>query len=765
MKLCLNAFHVALSSGEFSVHCMDLPNPDRMTALRESHGHEWFLTWREGTAYAIPLTDQTPEPFGRTRVLQCTDNIALGIVAARINSLLPNIFPQYDALRRRPFAFLGQRDELVSDIIAQLKLRDPSPLLNGFTIRPKFELDARLIEPRDGSLGLALVMDIRMKWDITTPIHDLHEAGVNLSGLHVIRPDPEPGERRLVGCIDHVDGRTITLSDSFDGTATVATDTVVLEGSTSSFYRCLRHLLGSSFDAFDNARFAKASQFLTGPALDTLHQTMAGVLRRAPQLQVTPEVTCTFGERVELANTSEYRTVVQLGNPEYCFDPAKSKRAKYAWGGLERFGPYSRDTFSKTSPRILVLCPDKAQGQVEQFIRAFRDGITSVPNSKFATGFSRVFGLNNPHFAITTVPLLNNRDTSIAAMYRSAAEEALASPSASYDAAFIVIPDQYASAPDALSPYLHAKAVCLMAGVPVQEARLSTITRPHNQLMYVAQNIAIALYAKLGGVPWTVDHDLTVTDELVIGMGTCEMSGSRFESRQRHIGITTVFRGDGNYLLSNVSRECTYADYPRVLKESTLAILREIRSRNGWQQGDTVRLVFHSFKPLRGIEVADIARECVAELGNEQQFQFAFLTVSHAHPFKLLDKRQPGRSGWRGQKKGVFVPERGYAAQLGRFTRLLCANGPTLIKQATSPLPAPLLIHLHPESTYGDLDYLAEQVLKFTSLSWRSTLPCFDPVTIYYSELIAGLLARLRAVPDWSPSMLNVKLRSSRWFL
>ena len=68
-------------------------------------------------------------------------------------------------------------------------------------------------------------------------------------------------------------------------------------------------------------------------------------------------------------------------------------------------------------------------------------------------------------------------------------------------------------------------------------------------------------------------------------------------------------------------------------------------------------------------------------------------------------------------------------------------------------------------STFRDLAYLTEQVLKFTSLSWKSTLPAKKPVTIYYSELIAGLLARFRAVPDWSPAVLNTKLRASRWFL
>ena len=74
-------------------------------------------------------------------------------------------------------------------------------------------------------------------------------------------------------------------------------------------------------------------------------------------------------------------------------------------------------------------------------------------------------------------------------------------------------------------------------------------------------------------------------------------------------------------------------------------------------------------------------------------------------------------------------------------------------------------MRLHSASTFRDLDYLTEQVLKFTSLSWRSTLPAGRPVTTYDSELMADLLARLRTVPDWSPALLNTRLKYSRWFL
>src|SRR5581483_7849630 len=175
----------------------------------------------------------------------------------------------------------------------------------------------------------------------------------------------------------------------------------------------------------------------------------------------------------------------------------------------------------------------------------------------------------------------------------------------------------------------------------------------------------LALYAKMGGIPWTVDHDLTINDEIVIGIGNAELSGSRFAPRQRFVGITTVFRGDGNYLLNNISRECAYADYAEMLHASTLQVLREIRERNGWRAGDTVRIVCHSAKPLRDIEVGRIVGDCVKELAGEQTIEFAFLTVGSEHPFTVSDRAQPGLEVRNTTaRKGQYAPERGTIVQV-----------------------------------------------------------------------------------------------------
>jgi hypothetical protein len=167
---------------------------------------------------------------------------------------------------------------------------------------------------------------------------------------------------------------------------------------------------------------------------------------------------------------------------------------------------------------------------------------------------------------------------------------------------------------------------------------------------------------------------------------------------------------------------------------------------------------------MRDRELGRLIAASAATVGAEQNVEFAFLTVGDRQPFTMLDHGQRGKEGL-GQFRGVYAPERGTIVQISPSQRLLAITGPSLISRPGAPLPHQLHLRLHPASTFRDLEYLSEQVLKFTSLSWRSTKPARRPVTIYYSELMASLLARLRAVPDWSPALLNTRLKYSRWFL
>ena len=501
-----------------------------------------------------------------------------------------------------------------------------------------------------------------------------------------------------------------------------------------------------------------------GPDFDARVEEVGKYLARNP-IPLGFESHAQVGERITITNDGSANSIYRAPPVDYVYDRTGSNSARFAWRGLLNYGPYDRDSFPIRSPKLLVVFPKAVEGKVNSFLAGLRDGMGRT-GPGFEQGFVRVFAVRTMEFVNCPVDLSGVADDQVEQVYRDAITDTLQQDHR-MDAAIVVLQDRHAFLPGLRNPYLRTKALLMTMGIPAQEIRVDTLNKDRYQLSYTLQNFSVALYAKLNGTPWTVNQDRQIGDELVVGMGFAELSGSRIEERQRHVGITTVFSGDGTYVLGNVSRECAYAEYPEVVRSSMLSILRDVKQRNNWQPGDRIRVVFHAHRPLKRVDIAKIVFQCTREVGSEQDVQLAFVTVTHDHPFTLLDRNAPGvpvKKQGR-EMKGVYAPDRGTIAQIGRSSRLLAVNSGNLIKRANAPLPKPLLIRVDPASTFRDVDYLTEQVLKFTSLSWRSTLPVHTPVTIFYSERIAELLGRLRDVPQWSTTPLDVKLRYSRWFL
>jgi Piwi domain len=430
--------------------------------------------------------------------------------------------------------FIGKKEELVAASIRALKTRND--LIERFTIRPTYTLEAKIIEPYADMVSIGLFLTTNTKWEIDAELNLLQKAGVDLTGLYVIRQSPKLDERRLVGQIRSVTSGVVHLSSSSDGSTSVAADSVALEGSKASFSRCLRVLLKQDYDQFEITRRQNESNLLNGPAINTLLTRFQAFFAKAPTFRLTSDLEVTIGNRLVIGKRNDYQPIHRADPVQYYFNAARTKSHQYPWLGLTKYGPFSRDTFAKRTPSILVVFPEAAQGAVETFLKIFKDGVSS--QRQFEGGFGKLFGLVNP-----TLPLCKVRFTkaaTVATAYREAIEEYIASSSVSPDAAIVVLYDEHGDLPDESSPYLRAKATLMMLGVPTQEIRVSKLSRSAYELQYILQNLSIALYAKMNGTPWTVNQDTTISDELILGLGTSEISANRFDRRTRYVGVTTV---------------------------------------------------------------------------------------------------------------------------------------------------------------------------------------------------------------------------------
>jgi hypothetical protein len=756
--LATNGFKVALPE-TVGVIVRPLPDPKDVKPERERLKEHWFVHWFGGELYHLRLKGGGPNVDGEPRTLRVMDHPWL--LRARLDDTIGSALPKYEPIRERPFTFLAQKAELIRQAAAAANVSHP--LLDQFKVTPKFVLNSKIYEPIDGASKIGIFVTLGMRYEIDAPLIDLHQAGVDLTGMYVVRRAPQPDERRLAGRLGRLDGGQAILVEA-TGPDVMSIDDIKLEGSKENFTRSLNSLLRRQYRTLMSALDDEEASYRLGPSFDETVTAMGKFLGKGPII-LAQGIEAQVGERIILQNDGQTNTVYVAPPVDYVFDRTGSKSAEYAWVGLSQFGPYDRTTFANKSPRILVAFPSSTRGKVEAFLKSLRDGM-GASHRGFARGFRDLFGLISVDFVMCPVELLPSDNAGAEALYRAAIEKRL-SAGEEVHAGIIVLFDEHAFLSGLQNPYIRTKSLLLTLGVPTQEVRMGTINQPPSALQYTLQNFSISLYAKLNGTPWTVNQDKAISDELVVGMGFAELSGNRAESRQRYVGITTVFSGDGTYLLGNVSKECSYDGYPDMVRESMLSLLKELKTRNNWQPRDTVRVIFHAHRPLKRIDVGKIVFACMREIGAEQDIQMAFVTVSHDHPFYILDRREKGVAIKRDSDimKGVHAPARGTIARIGRATRLLAVNAGKLIKRANTPLPKPLLISLHPDSTFKDVDYLAEQALKFTSLSWRSTLPAGTPVTIFYSERIAELLGRLHDVPDWSSTALSVRLKWSRWFL
>ena len=466
--LDLNGFELSFSKATFAVRKLPYPDNSGLKELRKEH-EDWIISWREGTIYAVPRVSSPRTTIGTQATIGVADHLPL--IARLIEEILPERFPQYDAFWRRPFVFVGRKEELVAASLRTLKTRND--LISRFTIRPAYTLEAKIIEPYADEVSFGLFLTTNTKWEIDAELDLLQKAGIDLAGLYVLRQSAKLDERRLVGQIRSIEGGLVHLSSSYDGSTKIASDEVILEGSKTSFSRCLKVLLGRDYEQFDTARRQSESNLLNGPAVDALLTRFHSFFSKAPTFGLTSDLDVTIGSRLVVQEKHQYQPIHQAEPVQYYFNAARTKSNPYPWLGITKYGPFSRDTFAKRSPSILVVFPEAAQGAVEMFLKCFKEGVPS--QRQFEGGFAKLFGLVNPSLSLCKVRF--NKGVAIGVAYREAIEEHIASNAASPDAAIVVLQDEHGDLPDESSPYLRAKACLMMLGVPTQEIRVSKLSQ------------------------------------------------------------------------------------------------------------------------------------------------------------------------------------------------------------------------------------------------------------------------------------------------
>lgn len=631
-----------------------------------------------------------------------------------------------------------------------------------FAIFPEYGFEIQSITSGDTE-RLGILVNFSSKFSIIPEAQKIYEKGISLNGLYLLMQDTFADKTcsaefryKLAGLVTYIKDGYAYLSDS--RVEKILLTDAKIEASLKSFSMLGQHLLGSKY-----SRFIKD--------LDTKLHSVSGAKNQKERLEklfdfadLQGGIACCVGLSAQIERKlTKIHESAGLGNyqkalpPECSLSPGGTHTVSWPVdSAINTHGPFDAGSFDKKTAKIALIFPEQYKGRVDSFAAQLRDGVVSNYNSApYKQGFTRKYRLTTMSFDFYTI----DSNLQKAEAYRNAA---LLAARAGVDSAIVVVSEEDKSLYGAESPYFVTKATLLSQGIPTQMVRIETLQNTRG-LPWSLNNIALSLYAKLGGIPWALSVRQRLTHEIIIGIGSTSIGFDRISNRERLVGITTVFAGDGKYLLGNATKEVSLSAYKEALLESLKSNISELSKRFGWQNGDHLRIIFHqSFKKYRN-EEAEAVKELASSL-TDYNIEFALVHIGEDHGWRIFDPTGLGVKAFQ-ETKGEMVAPRGMIVALNPFTRLLTLTGPHQLKTATQGCPRPMKISIHRDSTFSDIDYITKQIFDLTFMSWRSFFPSTNPVTIKYSNLVVELLGHFKAVPYWNPDTLFTRLRDSRWFL
>ncbi len=603
----------------------------------------------------------------------------------------------------QPIEFFSRRieDDLICNMVPE-KYRDQIAYRKGIA------LETRVLYP-DGKPIYLIMFKIFYQWDMQLTCSYLIDKNIDLRGRlaccseklnDVLAP-----QRNLVGQIKEVIDSATLIIERGNETHTYRADELFLENNRENRRMVLSQILGGE------TATKIMNQLFSTAHMRKSHKYLFEEIRRIHSVFCKDQIS--NGNGVEFRVGSLFKEGDNFWNgkkfskPTYIFSTDSTKTNANANYGIKLYGPWDKDVYTPKKPLICAFCRKVNRAAVASFLAKFRNGIPSNRQhgrkyggiEPYNDGFVKRYHLSGLDFAIYDV------DEPTPEKFSEAISKAIGEKGQIH-LAIVETSESFRDLPPTEDPYYLTKSKLLQNQIPSQEIKIENIRAPEWQLGWILNSMSLAIYAKLGGTPWVTPVNQSIDHELVIGLGYSNIRADRFAEAYRVVGFTTIFSGDGTYLVGNRSRVVEYNDYLQALIDNLKLTIDEVRKKYNWQKGSSVRLVFHVFKPFRHDEI-DAIQEVATHFGGEHEVSFAYLTVSQEQPFLLVDLDQGGEPDRmsRNEMKGVWSASRGEGLRLDDLNSLIQLTGPREIKKYTQGGSYPVLVKLHERSTFRDIDY------------------------------------------------------------
>lgn len=269
--------------------------------------------------------------------------------------------------------------------------------------------------------------------------------------------------------------------------------------------------------------------------------------------------------------------------------------------------------------------------------------------------------------------------------------------------------------------YYKVKEMLLKKGISSQVIDRNKISA--SGFNYSLPNIAIGLLAKAGGVPWKLKRDKS--DFLLIGFGAKRIG------KQTFVGNTVCFDNEGLFQEFNAFQ----FNFENVGKQIEAILTRYRDNYLAAGEKRLNKIIIHYFKPFGKEEQRDL-EEALQKLDLDIPYIVLTINDSRDKDWICFDTNYQH-----------LMPVSGTIIELRRYKEYLLFNNTRYQEYPTNAVDFyyPVKIKIS-KSKFIDtrnndvITELIDIVYQFSRMHWRSIRQKSNPVTIYYSKLIAEMV-------------------------
>ncbi len=496
-------------------------------------------------------------------------------------------------------------------------------------------------------------------------------------------------------------------------------------------------LLRFHFNLSENQKFDRQSQILS-LSLDKLGKPNVFIYRDKENAinDFLEKLFKPFLENEKLGITGIFTNlpIKILSKKSYVVGRAQNSSSQFM--GIKNFGPYQK---VNAQVKYLFLFSEKTRALA-------RDTYLGLIGKLFPgqfSGLSNMFDLPISKELVNHHLLDNFDQPSLSDFEKKLIDIKKNNPDIKY-MLLAVLPIGFKGVEDTFDAYGYLKLLALKHQIPCQFITEDTFLK-NDQLKWSISNIGLQIFSKLGGIPWLVKPEKK--DCLILGLGSSHETINSEITKFLAYTVCLDSSGDFKYI-KPLSYSKNEQEYLNKFQSQLEMVLKSEFNKN------YKSFVLHLPFKIRQSEI-NIIKKVVSNIRNDSSCEVVILKINTKHHFIGFGIHN------------TRIPYESSMLQLSSNQFLLWAEGLQHGKEVVHKrISDPILIDFleSSDSLEGKYAYL-QDVLNLTGANWRGFNSKAQPISIYYSQLIAKFMkefSHLEGFEDFS--VLNAE-SVAPWFL